>query len=71
LKHFLENFLVAVDFEEQVHIDENTNLKSLAEWDSLAALGVIVMFDLEYGKQIDAEMLSSCSTIGDLYKLTL
>jgi acyl carrier protein len=71
MNKFCDNFQIAVDFEVPVSIDGNTILKDLAEWDSLAALGIIVMFDLEYGKLVDAEMLAGCTTVGDLYKLTL
>jgi acyl carrier protein len=46
-----------------------TVLRELPEWDSLAALGVIVMFDIEYSKTIGGDDLKSCITIIDLYKL--
>lgn len=48
----------------------DTALADLPEWDSLAALGVIVMFDMEYGKTITGEDLNAAITVGDLYKLT-
>ena len=66
---FIENFLVAVDFQEAVAVTPETVLRDLPEWDSLAALGVIVMFDVEYGKAITGEHLKKCVTIEDLYKL--
>lgn len=69
IDQFIENFLVAVDFQEPVKVTGETELLSLAEWDSLAALGVIVMFDTEYGKTIVGEDLRRCATVGDLYKL--
>jgi acyl carrier protein len=47
-----------------------TQLQDLPEWDSLAALGVIVMFDMEYGKSITGDQLEKISTIGDLFVLT-
>jgi len=52
VSRFIDNFQSAVDFQEPVEITAETELASLAEWDSLAALGVIVMFDMEYGKSI-------------------
>jgi len=69
LDAFLENFLVAVDFQEAVEVKAETKLADLPEWDSLAALGVIVMFDIEYGKTITGDDLSSCVTVEDIYKL--
>jgi acyl carrier protein len=66
---FIDNFQSAVDFQEPVEISSGTELASLAEWDSLAALGVIVMFDMEYGKTITGNDLKSCKTIADLFAL--
>jgi len=65
---FLENFINAVDFQDQIEMTMETELKSLPEWDSLAALGVIVMFDMEYSKAITGDDISKCATIGDIFK---
>ena len=66
---FLENFINAVDFQDSVEMSMDTELANLPEWDSLAALGVIVMFDIEYQKVILGEDLKKCSKIIDLYHL--
>jgi acyl carrier protein len=67
---FIENFLTAVDFQEAVDLKADTEIASLSEWDSLAALGVIVMFDMEYGKTITGQDLKAAKTIADLFALT-
>lgn len=67
---FIEKFINAVDFQNPVPINPDTVLESLPEWDSLAALGVIVMFDMEYGKRITGEDLQKVATVEDLYQLT-
>ena len=69
IEQFLENFIIAVDFQEPVEVKPETELASLPEWDSLAALGVIVMFDVDYGKTIVGDDLKNCTTLADLYKL--
>ncbi|WP_293776328.1 acyl carrier protein [uncultured Oxalicibacterium sp.] len=69
IETFIEKFNEAVDFQEPVAITADTKLENLPEWDSLAALGVIVMFDLEYGKTITGDHLQNASTIRDLYQL--
>ncbi|MDM0054919.1 acyl carrier protein [Variovorax fucosicus] len=69
IAQFIENFLVAVDFQNPVDVTPETELRSLPEWDSLAALGVIVMFDVDYGKTIVGDDLKNCETLTDLYKL--
>ena len=69
IDQFIENFLLAVDFQNPVEVSAETELLSLPEWDSLAALGVIVMFDVDYGKVIVGDDLKNCSTLTDLYRL--
>ena len=49
---FVEQFVIAVDFQKQVPVSAETPLDSLPEWDSLAALGVIVMCDSDYGASL-------------------
>jgi acyl carrier protein len=69
IEAFIEQFVTAVDFQEQVPIAPDTKLTDLPEWDSLAALGVIVMFDIEYNKTVTGPDLAKCATIADLYQL--
>lgn len=66
---FVEKFLEAVDFQDPVAVTGDTPLASLPEWDSLAALGVIVMCDMEYGKTITGNDLKNCATVADIYAL--
>lgn len=68
-QQFIDNFLAATDFQNPVEVTLDSVLTDLPEWDSLAALGVIVMFDMEYGKTITGEDLHRLSTVGDLYRL--
>ena len=69
IQNFIEQFLIAVDFQDPVKVTPETNLLDLPEWDSLAALGVIVMFDIEYGKNIVGDDLNKSTTIQDLFSL--
>lgn len=66
---FIEKFTTAVDFQEAVEITPETVFADLSQWDSLAALGVIVMFDIEFGTTISGDTLVSCKTINDLFAL--
>jgi acyl carrier protein len=63
---FVEQFIIAVDFQNAVPVEGGTLLKDLPEWDSLAALGVIVMCDTEYGVTITGEDLKRCITVADI-----
>jgi acyl carrier protein len=68
-EQFVEKFSNAVDFQTDVALTADTDLKALPEWDSLAALGVIIMFDMEYSKAIVGKDLVACQTVADVYKL--
>ena len=69
INEFIDQFLTAVDFQDPVEVTPDTVLLDLPEWDSLAALGVIVMFDIEYGKTIIGDDLKQSITIQDLFNL--
>lgn len=69
IEQFIEKFDTSVDFQVPVKLEPSTILESLPEWDSLAALCVIVMFDIEYDKTITGEHLQKCRTLTDLYDL--
>jgi len=66
LASFVEQFVVAVDFQTAVPVAGDTKLADLPEWDSLAALGVIVMCDTDYGVTITGNDLKECATVGDI-----
>jgi acyl carrier protein len=67
IKAFLEAFVMAVDFQEPLPVVAGTKLEDLPEWDSLAALGVIVMCDTDYGVSITGDDLKACTTVGDIF----
>jgi len=69
MEKFIDNFTIAVDFQEKVEIGPATELANLPEWDSLAALGVIIMFDTEYGLTITGNDLKNCATVQDMFNL--
>lgn len=43
--------------------------EDLLEWDLLVVFGVIVMFDMEYGKIIIGEDLIKVCMVGDFYQM--
>lgn len=69
IEQFIEQFLAAVDFQDPVEVKPETKLADLPEWDSLAALATIVLFDTEYDKVIVGADLKKCVTVNDLYAL--
>ncbi len=69
IQTFIEKFTIAVDFQTPISIEPDSEFSKMPEWDSLAALGVIVMFDMEYGKTITVGHLQNAVTVNDLYQL--
>ena len=69
IESFISNLSTAVDFQDQIDLRPDTLLADLPEWDSLAALGVIVMFDMEYGITITGSDLKNCESVKDIHAL--
>ncbi len=69
IRKFIENFIEALEIENESEITETTVYKELDEWDSLAALSTISMVDDEYGVTITNKDLRSVDTIQQLYEL--
>lgn len=67
---FTENFLLAVDFKKRPDIDDKTKLSDLAEFDSLAMLGTIVMFEIDYNMTVTAETILGCERVYDLFLMS-
>ena len=65
---FIDRFTDATDFQIPVTITLDSELRGLPEWDSLAALAVIVMFDIDYQITITGDDLHQATTVGDLYR---
>lgn len=47
-------------------LNENTELNSLEEWDSVAALSLIVLLDEEFNKTITGKQVKEYKTIKDI-----
>ncbi|MET2852542.1 hypothetical protein ABXV24_11655 [Vibrio owensii] len=66
-EQFLTELTDVLQLEEMVN--ESTNLKELEEWDSMAHLGVISMFDIEFSKNITNAELKDVEAVSDLMVL--
>jgi acyl carrier protein len=51
-------------------ITMDSNFKEFEDWDSLAALSLIALFDSEFNIKISGEKIREISTIRELYNLT-
>jgi len=67
MEEFIENFYEILEDTERNEINQNTEYKSLDEWDSMTSLMLIAMVDEKYGKQIKGEDIKECLTLENLY----
>lgn len=63
VQRFIENFAEAID-TDAAKLNENTEFRTLDEWDSLAYLSVIAMLDEEYEIQIEMADFKKLTTLG-------
>ena len=61
---FLDELMEIMQRDEP--LDPSDELDSLGEWDSMTVLGVISMFDLEFGITLTIDQLKAAKTIQDL-----
>ena len=66
MKEFLEALAHTLELPEVKATDE---LKSFAQWDSLAVLSVIAMMDANYGVNLQAADFASITTAEDLWNV--
>lgn len=55
--------------EGEPPLDMDSDFKSYPSWDSLTALLVLDMIDDNYQREVSADDLRTCETVGDLYDL--
>jgi len=62
-QEFIEKLSEILDVE----VNENTDLRELEEWDSLAMLGVLALYD-ELGIELDINEMDEFKSVKDLLK---
>lgn len=60
------NILEELLFIEKDTLDEDTELSDLNEWDSMAVISAIAMFDSVFGKEITSEEIKRFKTVKDI-----
>jgi acyl carrier protein len=64
-KDFYNEFIEFLEFEP-VELNENTELKSLEGYDSMAVMSLIAFCDEKFGKKINAQQIQNLTTVGSL-----
>ena len=68
-QEFIHEFEENVVMVEKGTLSLETVLSELEEWDSMAIVSTIALFDQNFGIQISGEKINSCKTLGDLVAL--
>ena len=71
MQTFIENLVEAVDFPEPFDYQPGTLYKETEYWDSLAALGVILMFDSNFSITLTPDHIEQLNTVQELYDFAL
>jgi acyl carrier protein len=69
MQNFIKDFSDLFDGDLPFELSGETVFKEIPGWDSLIALGLIVMVSNNYGKSIDGEIIRKCVTISDLHDI--
>lgn len=67
MEEFIKNFYEILEDTESHEVNENTDYKSLDEWDSMTTLMFIAMVDEKYDKQVNGKDMEESLTLKDLY----
>ena len=65
-KKFIEFLKEALDIDDR-ELNMSDEFRDYGEWDSLAYLSVIAMYDEEYDKQIEEAEFNKLRTVEDLF----
>lgn len=58
-------------FQSDKEIYEDTILDNLEEWDSMAFINLLALFDDHFEETITTEQVESCRTVSDLINLVI
>ena len=66
---FIEKLKEALEIDSSEEITERTDLRDLAEYDSLGVLTIIVMVDENFGKKLSGSDFEKVTTVSSLMRL--
>jgi acyl carrier protein len=66
---FTEKLIIVFDETTVGQLNENPNLDSLSDWNSLAALSLMAFYEEEFGIVLEAEHIREVKSIMDLFDL--
>ena len=71
LQSFVASFAEALEVETASGLNGETQFRQLPEWESLAVLKLLAMVDEVFGVWLEAEAISRCASLEELYQMIL
>ncbi|WP_419773859.1 acyl carrier protein [Halarcobacter sp.] len=68
-QELLEEIKEVLQRDEELSLD--MNLTDIEEWDSLATISIISLYDELFSKIINGDTLKSCNSVNDLIELVI
>ena len=69
--NFITKIAEQLDIEDITSLDRTQNFRELADWSSLSVMALIALYNDEFDKPITDVDKKKCSTIEDLFRLTM
>jgi len=69
LQEFIGKFAEQFEETDASEFKADTEFKKLADWNSMVALSIIAMVDVEYGVTIKGEDIRKSDTVKDLFNI--
>jgi acyl carrier protein len=66
---FLKDFVEIFDDKPTETVTMKTVFRDIEGWDSMAALGLMAMVDVEYKIKISGQEIKDSQTVGELYNI--
>ena len=71
IEEFISKFESAIDDLEPGVLSAESRFRELSQWDSLAALSILVLVNSELNVTISGNELKSCTTVMDIYQVVI
>ena len=71
IQEFIETFAEAIEVDDVDALSAETEFRELEEWSSLSIMLLIAFYNEQFDKQIGDADIKNCTTIHDLYNLSV
>jgi len=69
MQEFIDNLKDAVEIFEEIEMSDDTDFKSVHDWDSIALISIMASISSNYYITLTAEEILESKTVSDLWNL--